>query len=138
MLFRSPNALLYSKFTAAEYVAWLRSLGVEYVVLSDAPADYSSRREAAIVPTALTRVFTSPHIGIYAVPNPSAISSATLLAFDGSSLTVRVTRAGPHRIAVHWSPYWRASSGLLSRTSDGMIRLYTGAAATVRITFGSG
>ncbi len=129
------NALLYSKFTAAEYVAWLHSLGVAYVVRSDAPPDYSSRREAALVPTALRRVFSSPHIAIYAVPHARPITSATVLAFRQSSLVVRVARAGTYRIAVHWSPYWHASTGALSRTSDGMTELRTTGAATVRITF---
>jgi len=129
------NALLYGRFTAAEYVDWLRSLGVRYVVLSDAPPDYSSRREAALVPTVLHRVFSSPHIAIYAVPRARAITTATVLAFRQSSLTVRVARAGAYRIAVHWSPYWHASSGTLARTSDGMTELRTTGAATVRLTF---
>jgi hypothetical protein len=132
------NAILYTRFDAEEYIAWLHSLGVAYVVLSDAPPDYSSRREAAIVPTALHRVFTSPHIAIYAVPHARAITSATVLAFTQSSLSVRVPHAGAYRIAVHWSPYWRASSGTLSRSSDGMTELRTGRAATVRLTFSFG
>jgi hypothetical protein len=129
------NAILYSKFSAAEYVAWLHSLGVAYVVLSDAPADPSSQREAAIVPTALRRVFTSPHIAIYAVPHARAITSAIVLAFHESSLTVRVARASTYRIAVHWSPYWHASTGTLSRASDGMMELRTTGPAIVRLTF---
>jgi len=129
------NAILYTRFTAAEYVAWLHSLGVAYVVLSDAPPDYSARHEAAIVRTALHRVFASPHIAIYAVPHARAITSATVLAFNGSSLAVRVPRAGLYRIAVHWSPYWQTSTGELSRTSDGMTELRTNRAATVRLTF---
>jgi hypothetical protein len=132
------NALLYSNFSAEQYVAWLHSLGVAYVVLSDAPPDYSSRREAAIVPTALHRVFSSPHIAIYAVPHAHAITSATVLAFREASLTLRVARAGTYRIAVHWSPYWHTSTGTLSRTSDGMTELRTTGAATVRLTFSFG
>ncbi len=129
------DALLYRRFSAGEYVAWLHSLGVAYVVLSDAPPDYSSRREARIVPTVLRRVFSSPHIAVYAVPHPRAITTATVLAFQRSSLTVRVARAGAYRIAVHWSPYWHASTGTLSGTRDGMTELRTTGAATVRITF---
>jgi len=132
------NALLYSRFTAKQYVAWLRSLGVEYVVLADAPTDYSSRREAQIVPTALSRVFSSSHITIYAVPHARGITSARVLAFTESSITVRTERAGRYRIAVHWSPYWHASAGTLSRASDGMIVLRTSGAETVRLTFSFG
>jgi hypothetical protein len=132
------NAILYRRFTATEYVAWLHSLGVAYVVLSDAPPDPSARREAAIVPRTFRRVFVSPHIAIYAVPHARAITSATVLAFDGSSLAVRTPHAGAYRIAVHWSPYWHASSGTLARTSDGMTELRTSRAATVRVTFSFG
>jgi hypothetical protein len=129
------NAILYGRFTAREYVAWLHSLGVAYVVLSDAPPDHSSRRESVVAPAALHRpVFTSPHIAIYAVPHPRPITRATVLAFTGSSLTVRAPRAGTYRIAVHWSPYWRASSGTLSRGSDGMIELTTSDREIVRLT----
>ncbi len=37
------NDLLYAKLDRARYLAWLRSLGVRYVVLPDAPLDYSAK-----------------------------------------------------------------------------------------------
>ena len=44
------NELLYDRTLAARaYESWLRGLGVRYVVLSDAPPDYSSRGEAALI-----------------------------------------------------------------------------------------
>ena len=43
------NDLLYAKLDRARYVAWLRSLGVRYVVLPDAPLDYSAKEEAALI-----------------------------------------------------------------------------------------
>ncbi|MGH3008713.1 MAG: hypothetical protein ACRDLM_04820 [Gaiellaceae bacterium] len=132
------NALLYRRFTAAEYLRWLHSLGVAYVVLSDTPADYSSRREAELVPTVLRKVSGSPQVATYAVPQPRPITRAHVVAFNESSLVVRVAGAGAYRIAVHWSPYWHASTGSLSRTSDGMIELRTTTAATVQITFSFG
>jgi hypothetical protein len=136
------NALLYRRFTASEYVNWLHSLGVAYVVLSDAPQDYSSRGEAAIVPTVLPQVFRAPHLAIYAVPHPLSMVTGPgkpeIVSFGESSLVVRVPRAGTYRLAVHWSPYWRASSGRLSRARDGMTNLQTTAAATVRVWFSVG
>jgi hypothetical protein len=132
------NAILYSTFTRAEYVAWLRSLGVEYVVLSDAPPDYSSRREAAIVPRALRVVYSAPHITIYGVPGARRITAAHVLAFSVSGLTVRTEHAGTWRIALHWSPYWHASRGTLSRASDGMLDLRTREGEIVRLTFSVG
>jgi hypothetical protein len=136
------NALLYRHFTASAYRRWLRSLGAAYVVLARSPPDYSSRQEAALVRSGrsgLRRVWTSREITIYAVPQPRRILTGpgqpTLLALRESRLLVRVTRAGTYRLAVHWSPYWRASTGCLAPTRDGMLRLRTRAAATVQIVF---
>src|SRR5579885_1252416 len=49
------NELLYDrKLGAATYEAWLRRMAVRYVVVADAPADYSSRNEAALVSSGVT------------------------------------------------------------------------------------
>jgi hypothetical protein len=136
------DALLYRRLSPAAYLRWLRELGVAYVVLTDAPPDYSSRREARLVRNGrarLRRVFTTRTISIYAVPNPRPVVTGPgrprLLALHHSRLIVRVTRSGSYRIAVRWSPYWRASSGCLGRTGDGMLRLRAAAATTVSISF---
>jgi hypothetical protein len=136
------SRLLYRPFTAAEYVAWLHGLGVEYVVLTDSPPDHSSRHEAAVVrsgASGLARVFTTPHVSIYRVPDPRPIVTGpgrpTMLSFGVSRLAVHVARAGTYRIAVRWSPYWRASTGCLARGAGGMLQLRTRTAATVRIGF---
>ena len=136
------SSLLYRRFTPAEYGAWLRRLGVAYVVLTDAPPDHSSRREADLVRSGragLRQVFTTPHVSIYAVPHPRPIVTGpgrpTLLALRDSRLAVQVARGGNYRIAVRWSPYWHASRGCLARGPDGMLRLRTATAATVRIAF---
>ncbi len=42
------NALLYGELGPRTYLAWLRGLGVRYVVLTNAPPDYSARAEAAL------------------------------------------------------------------------------------------
>ncbi|HZT84569.1 MAG TPA: hypothetical protein VE984_04005 [Gaiellaceae bacterium] len=140
---RPVASLLYRRgFTAPEYVAWLRRLGVAYVVLTNAPPDYSSRREAALVRsghTGLRRVFAGRIVSIYAVPRPRPIVTGpgrpAVLALRESALRVRVSRGGTYRIAVRWSPYWQASSGCLTRDQAGLMRLTTRGAATVRIGF---
>lgn len=135
-------ALLYRRFTPVEYVAWLHRLGVAYVVLTNAPPDHSSRREAKLVRSGragLTRVFARRGISIYTVPRPQAIVTGpgrpAVLALRESRLRVRVTRGGTYRVAVRWSPYWHASTGCLMRAPGGLLRLHTRAAATVRIAF---
>jgi hypothetical protein len=136
------SALLYRPFTAEEYRAWLRRLGVAYVVLTDAPPDHSSRREANLVGSGeagLKRVFTTPHVSIYAVPHPQAIVTGpgrpALLSLRDSRLAVHVSRGGTYHIAVRWSHYWRASTGCLERGRDGMLQLRTATAGTVQIGF---
>jgi hypothetical protein len=136
------NALLYRKLRPASYRHWLRELGVAYVVLTRTPPDYSARQEAALVRSGragLPRVWTSREIAIYAVPRPRPIITGpdrpALLALHESRLVVRVRRAGTYRVAVRWSPYWQASTGCLTRTREGMLRLHTRAAAEVRISF---
>jgi hypothetical protein len=135
--------LLYRhRYTPAQYVAWLRRLGVQYVVLTRSPPDYSSRREAKLVHSGMARlreVFASREVSIYAVPRPRPIvtgpGSPVVLAFRESRLRVRVSRGGTYRIAVRWSPYWHASTGCLMRAHGGLLSLRTDAAATVRIGF---
>jgi hypothetical protein len=134
--------LLYSRFTPAQYIAWLRRLGVHYVVLTNSPSDFSSRREAQVIRsgrTGLKRVFATPEISIYDVPHPQPIVTGpghpAMIALHESRFAVRVSRAGTYRIAVRWSPYWHASTGCLTRHRGGMLQLRTSAAATVRIGF---
>ena len=43
------NDVLYTKLDRAAYLRWLRSLGVRYVVLPDAPLDYSAKDEGALI-----------------------------------------------------------------------------------------
>ncbi len=126
------NAVLYRRPTAAAYLRWLRSLGVEYVVLTAAPPDYSARTEAKLVTNPrgpLRPVFRSGFVTIYRVPHPRPIVTGPgeprLLALTAETLRLRVSRGGTYRIAVRWSPYWRASDGCLGRGADGMLRLRT-------------
>jgi len=136
------NAVLYRKPSTAAYVAWLRSLGVEYVVLTTAPPDYSARREAALVAASdspLVPVFATDVVTIYAVPDPRPIVTGPgrprLLSLTEERLRLRVSRGGTYRIAVRWSPYWRASDGCLGRGKDGMLRLRTLSARVVGLAF---
>jgi hypothetical protein len=136
------NAVLYRKPGPRAYVAWLRSLGVAYVVETAAPPDYSARTEARIVAGGrahLLPVFHSGIVTIYAVPRPRPIvtgpAPAKLLSLGEDRLRLRVSAGGTYRVAVRWSPYWRASRGCVSRGADGMLRLRTRAPRVVRLVF---
>ena len=134
------NKVLYDdELGPRVYLRWLRSLGVRYVVLPHAAADYSSRAEAALVRRRLRPVFRTKNVTIYAVPKPQRMITgpgpAALTSLAESRIGVRVDRGGTYRIAVRWSPYWRTSTGCLSKGRDGMLRLTTHAPRIARLSF---
>ncbi len=136
------NQVLYGKPGAAEYLAWLRGLGVRYVVLSDAPPDYSSRAEARLVGSGragLVPVLATQSLTIFQVPNATPILTGPggprVESLTEARMTLSVTQAGRYRVAVRWSPYWQASSGCLSEGKDGMLRLVTFGPAIVHLVF---
>ncbi len=137
------DELLYRhRLAPIPYRRWLRRLGVAYVVVTRSPPDYSSRAEKRLVRSGragLRRVFSTHEISIYAVPHPKPIVDGpgrpSVLKFRESRLVIQVSRAGEYLVAVHWSPYWRASTGCLLRSPDGMVDLHTHQAGVVRISF---
>ncbi|MDE3190051.1 MAG: hypothetical protein KGL94_04440, partial [Acidobacteriota bacterium] len=137
------NAILYGKLGPGAYLNWLHGLGVGYVVLArTAPLDYSARAEGALVRNGragLRRVYEDANISIYRVPDFRPIVTgpgrARLEAMSQARIVVSVPRGGRYRIAVRYSPYWRASDGCLSQGRDGMLRLTTLHARTTRIGF---
>jgi hypothetical protein len=136
------NALLYDRFGPRAYLAWLHRLGVRYVVLMDAPTDYSARAEAAILRsgrTGLPVVFRSRHAVVYGVPRPSRIVTgpgrARVLRLTEARIVLQVGRPGWYRVAVGYSPYWRTLQGCLAETRDGMLRLAVPRAGRVVLGF---
>lgn len=134
------NRLLYSELDRTGYVAWLRSLGVRYVVLPDAPLDYSAKEEGDLIArgrSGLVVAFRSAHTTVYAVPSPRRIvtgpGSARVLALEQDRITVALGRPGRYRIATNWSPYWRAGAGCVWKGADGTVRLAIARAGVVRL-----
>jgi hypothetical protein len=136
------NEVLYDHPGARAYLHWLHSLGVRYVVLPEAPPDYSARAEAAVVRSGragLQPVFVTRELTIYAVPHARPIVTGphrpVLSALGESRIGVVVHSGGTYRIAVRWSPYWHATLGCLSRSRDGMLLLKTRKPHYVRLEF---
>jgi hypothetical protein len=124
------NEVLYDDLGPRKYLHWLRTLGVRYVVLTDAPVDYSARGEATLLRSArnpLRVVFIARHLTVYEVPSPTPILTgphgARVEAMTESKIVVAVRQAGRYHLAVRFSRYWHPSVGCASRTEDGMIRL---------------
>jgi hypothetical protein len=137
------NELLYDKsLNAATYDAWLRALGVRYVVISDATPDYSSRLEAQLIrsgESGLLPVFRARHVDVYEVPNPSPIvtgpGKASIDWLYPNRVVFEVTKPGMYRVGVRWSPYWKTAQACVAKGSDGMVRTYVPHAGMVDLKF---
>ncbi len=138
------NELLYDgKIAAATYEQWLRQMGVRYVVLSDAPPDYSSQAEAVLIRsgrTSLVPVSRTAHLTVYELPHASPLivgpAPASVMWLWPSRLVAQFDVPGTYRVKVRWTPYWRASQGCVSRTQDGLVRLTVPHAGLTELSFG--
>jgi len=137
------NELLYdAKLSPTTYRAWLRQLGVRYVVISDAPPDYSSRVEAKLIRSGrsgLVPVFRARHVTVYAVPNARPLVTGPGLAsvqwLWPTRAVIAISRPGRYRVALRWSPYWATPQGCVSRGADGMVRLSVRRPGLVQLSF---
>jgi hypothetical protein len=136
------NAVLYGRLTPSRYAAWLRGLGVRYVLLSRAEPDYSAQREATLLRSGrsgLRVVFKTAALTVFGVSAPTGILSggpaARLLVLSPTRLVLRVVHPGRYRLAVRYSPYWRTSSGCVIARRDGMSEVLAPRPGTVVISF---
>jgi hypothetical protein len=136
------NEVLYDQLDGPTYLRWLRSLAVRYVVLTDAPTDYSSKREALLIRgghSGLAPVFRSGHITIYSVPRPrplvTGVASAQVVELAQTHMLLSLGAPGRYRLAVRYSPYWSAASACITHGKDGMIRLYAKRRGLVLLNF---
>jgi hypothetical protein len=138
------NELLYdSKLGGRAYRTWLRQMAVRYVLLTDAPADYSSRREAALLRSGrsgLRPVKRLEHMTVYELPHATPLvtgpGDATVLWLWPQRLVTTVGAPGTYRVRVRWSPYWHSSTGCVSRTADGLTKITTHETGLVELRFG--
>ena len=138
----SQNSVLYHDFGVRAYLEWLRRLGVRYVVLTDAPADYSSQDEKALLlsgRSGLRIAYWDDHVTVYAVPRPRPLLTGSgrgeVVALTQTRVGLRFSRPGVYRLAVRYSPYWSISAGCLDRSPDGMVRLTVLWPGTVELRF---
>jgi hypothetical protein len=117
---RLRNPLFYSgaPLTAPAYGAWLHAQSVSYVALPDSPLDYSAVAEGRLLRSGRASAYVrplwrSPHWQLFAVagPQPLAQPPATLARMTTDSFTLRVPRAGPYAVRIHFTPYWALAAG---------------------------
>ncbi len=139
------NQLLYqSTVSPPAYRAWLRALGVKYVLLPDVPLDYSSQAEASLIRSGrsgLSLVGTASHWRFYRLPDSVGIVSGSQstprrVHVTAGAVSFLAPEAGSYRIRIRYSPYWRPGGQLacVSQTPDGMMRLVASAPGTVSLT----
>ena len=114
------NAFFYGEYGAADYVAWLHAMGVEYVFLPvQGPLDPWSQQEARILETSPAFAFVEQTGAwrVYRLRDPSPL----LVGLDGGSGTIRsvdhdairfvVDRPGRYELKFTSSPYWVLAGG---------------------------
>jgi len=137
------NELLYDNLLGPKaYGAWLRRLGVRYVVLTSAPADYSARAEATLLRSGrsgLSRVYATRRLTIFEVPRPRPIltgpAPARVTKLTGTRVLLDLPRAGDYRLAIRFSPYWHARGACLVRRQDGMTTVSATRAGPLQLSF---
>lgn len=136
------NAALYGDLNQTSYQRWLHQLGIAYVVVADAPLDYSARAEAKLVRSGhagLQLVLRTKHGEVYRVPQPTSIITgppgARVRALTTSSIAIDLSAAGRYKLAVRYSPYWTSGAGCLLPDNDGMTLLLAHRAGRVTIRF---
>ncbi len=126
------NGSLYNDhMSPAAFRTWLRSVGVRYVLLPDAPLDYSSAREAALLRSGrsgLTVAGRTRHWTFYELPQPTPIEtapagrSARLTYLGQERIVVHVSGPGRYLARIRYSPYRHAlpTGVCLSAAANGM------------------
>ena len=111
------NRVLYQpRLSAAQYQTWLRSVGVRYVLLPNAPLDYSAVTEARLLRSGrsgLRLVAQLPHWTVYELPQPTPILTAdqpaagtSVIAMNDTRISLWLPTAGAYELRLRFSPYW--------------------------------
>jgi hypothetical protein len=127
----AENGLFYEAPLEPEgYRAWLRGLGIRYVLLADTQLGrLGEEREADLLRSGrsgLLPIARAGEIVVYELPAPRPIltgpTSARITAMDHDRVAGAVGGPGRFRLAVRWTPTWRVESGnvCLEAASDGM------------------
>ena len=136
------NEVLYDGPGPRSYLRWLHALGVRYVVLTRAPADYSARAEARLLESGrsgLQVVLRTANLTVFAVPHAVPIlrgpGRPQVLAMKQTEIDMRVQRAGNYLLTVRYSPYFAARGACITKTKSGMTLLHVADPGRVRLAF---
>jgi hypothetical protein len=144
---RARNQLFYEgHLTHNSYRAWLRRNGVDFVALPDAKADYSAKREHALIasgPSYLRLRATLAHWRVYQVTGTTPIvrsrgpGEARLLSLSPQSFVLNVSKPGRFVVRVRATPFWSIGPGFGCVTRTGPWTLVRAdRAGIVRVSIG--
>ncbi len=111
------NEILYHPdLTADQLHAWMLRAGVGLVAVPDGPIDYWSQREVALVRAGqpwLQPVWSDAHWRVWRVTDSPGLVTGTarLTRLGVDSFTLSPNGSGTTLVRVHWSPFWRVTSG---------------------------
>ena len=133
------NPLFYeAPLEPEEYEAWLRGLGVRYVLLPETQLGrLGEEREAELLRSGrsgLVEIARASAVTLYELPEPTAIltgpGTARLTAVEHDRVAGEVSASGTYRLAVRWTPTWRVEAGevCVEEAPDGMTNVVASAA----------
>ena len=117
------DSLFYTPYDAADYVAWLQSMGVQYIFSPvDGPLDPWSKREARLLEnspafvlteeTGAWRIYQLRDAKPLLVPQPESVAAtADVLAVGHQRIDLTVSQPGTYWLKVTSSPYWVLQGG---------------------------
>ena len=126
----AENPLFYEDpLEPDEYLAWLRSMAVRYVLLPRTQIGRAGeKREAELLlsgRSGLRLVHTSPNWRIWEVPGPRPMltgpGEARITRYGHEEIDGVTGASGDYRLAVRFTNYWRVLAGsiCLAETQDG-------------------
>jgi hypothetical protein len=143
----AQNPELYrSPLTRSDYQAWLRRMGVRFVLLPHARlGPLGAREEAELLRSGrsgLVPVFRNRDWRIYELPDATPIltgpATADFVALSHKRIEARVSAPGTYRLRVRYTPYWHVESGsvCLARAREGMTAVVARAAGPFTLAVG--
>ena len=150
------NSLFYTSYDAAAYVAWLQSMGVQYIFSPvEGPLDPWSRREARLLQsspafafveqTGVWRIYRLIDAEPILVPDPelreasagaAPAAQGTISFFGHDRIIFSVTRPGTYWLKVTSSPYWELEGpGTVEPRTDRFMDLHLRRSGTYTLRF---
>jgi hypothetical protein len=140
---RRDGALFYDgSLSARSYRAWLDERAVAFVAVADAPLDAAARDETRLIAGGLPylrAVWHDAHWQVYAVHDPTPLASTrgggARATVGRGGITLHARHAGAVLVRVHFTRWWRVTSGraCVTRAAGDMTRVALPAPGTVRL-----